>query len=128
MTDTLTDAATGTDSAPGYPIDKSMRCPFSPPADLRRLQADAPLQTVRLWDGSTAWLVTRYDELRRRHVAFGYGVHQCLGQQPARVEPQVVYGTLCRRVPTRRPAAGLAELPFRHDSTVYGVYEPPVTW
>lgn len=64
----------------------------------------------------------------RRHVAFGYGVHQCLGQPLARVELQVVYGTLYRRIPTLRPAAGLAEIPFKHDMLVYGVHELPVTW
>jgi cytochrome P450 len=29
----------------------------------------------------------------RQHVAFGFGVHQCLGQPLARAELQVVYGT-----------------------------------
>lgn len=40
----------------------------------------------------------------RHHVAFGYGAHQCLGQSLARVELQVVYGTLYRRIPTLAPA------------------------
>ncbi|QUQ65569.1 cytochrome P450 [Kutzneria sp. CA-103260] len=64
----------------------------------------------------------------RNHVAFGFGVHQCLGQPLARVELQVVYGTLYRRIPTLRLAAGLDEIPFKHDGSVYGVYELPVTW
>lgn len=64
----------------------------------------------------------------RQHVAFGYGVHQCLGQPLARVELQVVYGTLYRRIPTLRPAVGLDEIPFKHDMLVYGVHELPVTW
>jgi cytochrome P450 len=64
----------------------------------------------------------------RQHVAFGFGVHQCLGQPLARVELQVVYGTLYRRIPTLRLAAALDELPFKHDGSVYGVYELPVTW
>ncbi|MFJ2269186.1 cytochrome P450 [Streptomyces sp. NPDC087849] len=64
----------------------------------------------------------------RHHVAFGFGVHQCLGQPLARVELQVVYGTLFRRVPTLRPAADLDEIPFKHDGLVYGVYELPITW
>jgi cytochrome P450 len=64
----------------------------------------------------------------RHHVAFGYGVHQCLGQPLARVELQVVYGTLYRRIPTLRPAVGLSEIPFKHDMLVYGVHELPVTW
>jgi cytochrome P450 len=64
----------------------------------------------------------------RQHVAFGFGVHQCLGQPLARVELQVVYSTLYRRVPTLTLAADLREIPFKHDGLVYGVYELPVTW
>jgi cytochrome P450 len=64
----------------------------------------------------------------RRHVAFGFGVHQCLGQPLARMELQVVYSTLYRRIPTLRLAAEVDSLPFKHDGSVYGVYELPVTW
>ncbi|MFJ9855228.1 cytochrome P450 [Streptomyces sp. NPDC101150] len=64
----------------------------------------------------------------RHHMAFGFGVHQCLGQPLARVELQVVYSTLYRRIPTLRPAVDLDEIPFKHDSSAYGVYELPVTW
>ncbi|SOD62197.1 Cytochrome P450 [Streptomyces zhaozhouensis] len=64
----------------------------------------------------------------RHHVAFGYGAHQCLGQPLARLELRIVYGTLYRRVPTLRLAAELEELPFKHDGSVYGVYELPVSW
>ena len=64
----------------------------------------------------------------RHHVAFGFGVHQCLGQPLARMELQVVYGTLYRRIPTLRLATGIEHIPFKHDGFVYGVYELPVTW
>nr|WP_320777773.1 cytochrome P450 [Streptomyces sp. CRN 30] len=64
----------------------------------------------------------------RRHVAFGFGVHQCLGQPLARMELQVVYGTLYRRIPTLRLATGIENVPFKHDGFVYGVHELPVTW
>jgi hypothetical protein len=64
----------------------------------------------------------------RHHVAFGYGVHQCLGQPLARVELQVVYSTLYRRIPTLKLAAPVEELKFKHDMVVYGVHELPVTW
>lgn len=64
----------------------------------------------------------------RHHVAFGYGVHQCLGQPLARVELQVVYGTLYRRIPALRLAAGLEEIRFKDDMLVYGVHELPVSW
>ncbi|MCZ0991219.1 cytochrome P450 [Streptomyces diastatochromogenes] len=64
----------------------------------------------------------------RRHVAFGFGVHQCLGQPLARMELQVVYGTLYRRIPTLRPACALEDVPFKHDAFIYGVHELPVAW
>jgi cytochrome P450 len=64
----------------------------------------------------------------RHHVAFGYGVHQCLGQPLARVELQVVYGTLYRRIPTLRLAVPLEQVRFKHDMLVYGVHELPVSW
>ncbi|MGW0858213.1 cytochrome P450 [Streptomyces sp. NPDC002690] len=64
----------------------------------------------------------------RRHVAFGFGVHQCLGQPLARVELQVVYSTLYRRIPTLALATGLDQLRFKHDGVIYGVYDLPVTW
>ncbi|EWC61087.1 putative cytochrome P450 hydroxylase [Actinokineospora spheciospongiae] len=64
----------------------------------------------------------------RRHLAFGFGVHQCLGQQLARLELQVVYSTLYRRIPTLELATDLDKVPFKHDGAVYGVYELPVRW
>jgi cytochrome P450 len=64
----------------------------------------------------------------RNHVAFGFGVHQCLGQSLARMELQVVYGTLYKRIPTLALAGAIADVPFKHDASVYGVYELPVTW
>jgi cytochrome P450 len=64
----------------------------------------------------------------RHHVAFGFGVHQCLGQPLARVELQIAYGTLYRRLPGLRLAVPLEQIPFKHDSNVYGVYELPVTF
>ncbi|MEV0637379.1 cytochrome P450 [Streptomyces sp. NPDC050619] len=64
----------------------------------------------------------------RGHVAFGYGVHQCLGQSLARVELHEALPALLRRLPDLRLAVPLEELSFRHDMVVYGVYELPVAW
>jgi len=59
------------------------------------------------------------------HVGFGYGRHQCVGQQLARMELQIVLHTLLRRIPTLRLAVPIGELPFKHDALAYGIYELP---
>ncbi|MEV0904374.1 cytochrome P450 [Streptomyces hokutonensis] len=68
------------------------------------------------------------DRPASHHLAFGWGPHQCVGQQLARIELQVVFSTLFRRIPTLRLAADLAELSFKEDSQAYGIYELPVAW
>jgi cytochrome P450 len=62
------------------------------------------------------------------HVAFGFGVHQCLGQPLARMELSVVFNTLPRRLPTLRLAVPLEELPFKRDIIVHGLKSLPVAW
>ncbi|WP_329331298.1 cytochrome P450 [Streptomyces sp. NBC_00663] len=64
----------------------------------------------------------------RRHVAFGFGIHQCLGQPLARMELQVVYGTLYKRIPTLKAAVPLDDVRFKTDAFIYGVHELPVSW
>ncbi len=64
----------------------------------------------------------------RHHLAFGFGVHQCLGQPLARLELEIVYRTLYRRVPDLELAAEFEDVPFKHDGFVYGVHSLPVSW
>ncbi|MGW0201223.1 cytochrome P450 [Nonomuraea sp. NPDC003201] len=64
----------------------------------------------------------------RHHLAFGFGPHQCLGQNLARMELQIVFDTLFRRIPTLRLATPAEDLPFKTDAVIYGVHELPVTW
>ncbi|MGP4008547.1 cytochrome P450 [Streptomyces sp. 4N124] len=82
------------------------------------------------WDPEAFPEAERLDITRaaRQHQAFGYGPHQCLGQNLARLELQVVYGTLYRRVPTLRLAAPIEQLAFDHTGTTYGVKCLPVAW
>jgi len=63
----------------------------------------------------------------RRHVAFGFGLHQCLGQPLARIELQVVFSKLFVRFPNLRLAGNADDLAFR-NSIIYGVAELPVIW
>lgn len=62
------------------------------------------------------------------HVAFGHGIHQCLGQQLARVQMRVGYSALFRRFPTLRLAASPDEVSLRDHVAIYGVNRLPVTW
>jgi cytochrome P450 len=64
----------------------------------------------------------------RAHHAFGFGVHQCLGQSLGRVELQVVYGTLYRRIPTLALAVPFEEVPFAYEGVAYGLRSLPVSW
>jgi cytochrome P450 len=63
----------------------------------------------------------------RGHVAFGYGTHQCIGANLARVEMQVAFATLARRLPGLRLAVSPDDLKFK-DADIYGMKELPVTW
>ncbi|WP_380283137.1 cytochrome P450 [Kitasatospora purpeofusca] len=64
----------------------------------------------------------------RRHVAFGFGVHQCLGQPLARAELQIALATLFRRLPGLRLAVPEDSLKFRTDTLIYGLGSLPVAW
>jgi cytochrome P450 len=71
-------------------------------------------------------------DLRRpahKHMTFGHGPHQCLGMSLARLELQIAFPTLVRRIPTLRRAVHMDLIEFREPATgVYGVNELPVTW
>lgn len=63
-----------------------------------------------------------------QHLAFGFGVHQCIGQPLARAELRIALSGLARRLPGLSLAADPARLPTRDMSIVYGLAELPVTW
>ncbi|MFB6824437.1 cytochrome P450 [Streptomyces virginiae] len=64
----------------------------------------------------------------RHHLAFGFGIHQCLGQNLARAEMEIALGTLFRRLPGLRLAADPDEIPFKPGDTIQGMLELPVAW
>ncbi|MFI7545426.1 cytochrome P450 [Actinoplanes sp. NPDC049599] len=63
-----------------------------------------------------------------QHLAFGFGVHQCIGQPLARAELRVALARLARRLPGLALAADPAKPATRDSSIVYGLAELPVTW
>ncbi|WP_329171708.1 cytochrome P450 [Streptomyces sp. NBC_01477] len=62
------------------------------------------------------------------HLTFSHGIHQCLGQQLARLELRIGYTALLRRFPGLRLAEAPERIPMRSDMTVYGVHRLPVAW
>ncbi|WP_330240168.1 cytochrome P450 [Streptomyces sp. NBC_00525] len=64
----------------------------------------------------------------RNHVAFGFGIHQCLGQNLARAELEIALPALFRRLPGLRLAVEPQEVRIKPGDTVQGLLELPVTW
>ncbi|HEY2194335.1 MAG TPA: cytochrome P450 [Actinomycetospora sp.] len=62
------------------------------------------------------------------HVAFGYGIHHCLGAPLARIELRIAFSALLDRFPGLALAVDPAELEFRRDALIHGVEALPVTW
>jgi pentalenic acid synthase len=64
----------------------------------------------------------------RNHIAFGFGVHQCLGQNLARVILEIALHSLFERLPGLRLAVAADDVPFKPGIAVQGLIELPVTW
>ncbi|SEH03649.1 pentalenic acid synthase [Nonomuraea solani] len=62
------------------------------------------------------------------HVAFGHGVHQCVGANLARAELRIAFATLLTRMPALRLAVGWEELSFADDAPFFGLHAMPVAW
>lgn len=68
------------------------------------------------------------DRSARHHVAFGFGIHQCLGQNLARAEMEIALRSLFTRIPELRLAVPAAEIPFKPGDTLQGMIELPLAW
>ncbi|MFJ8503642.1 cytochrome P450 [Streptomyces avermitilis] len=81
-------------------------------------------------DGALLAEPDRFDITREpaAHVAFGHGVHHCLGAAMARMELRIAFPALLRRFPGLRLAVPESEVPFRVHALAHGVDRLPVTW
>lgn len=72
----------------------------------------------------------RFDIRRdaRGHVAFGHGLHHCLGAPLARLEGRIAIRTLLERCPGLAPDADEDRLPWVLGLLIRGVRELPVRW
>jgi cytochrome P450 len=62
------------------------------------------------------------------HLAFGHGVHHCLGAPLARMEMRIAFPALLRRFPTLALAEDFADVAFRSFHFIYGLKSLEVTW
>ena len=77
------------------------------------------------WDDAETLDIERPDV---RHLAFGHGIHFCLGAALARMEGDLALGALLRRFPDLRLAVPAAELHWGHGDglVLRGLTELPV--
>ncbi|WP_329572890.1 cytochrome P450 [Kitasatospora sp. NBC_01266] len=63
------------------------------------------------------------------NIAFGSGHHRCAGQVLVRMQMEVLFTTLLRRLPGLRLAVPVEELPFKDErALIEGLHELPITW
>ena len=72
----------------------------------------------------------RFDITRNpvQHLAFGAGIHRCIGQPLARMELQLGIGTLIQKLPAVRPTLPVGKLNFHGRMAIYGLESLPVAW
>jgi len=61
-----------------------------------------------------------------RHLAFGHGIHICLGATLANLELEIVLEALITRYPRMSLAIDESEIPFRTSTHLHGCYSLPV--
>ncbi|MDN0195767.1 cytochrome P450 [Streptomyces sp. S.PNR 29] len=62
------------------------------------------------------------------HLAFGAGIHYCLGAQLARIELQEAFKAILERMPSVRLAVPEPELRLKSASIIRGLESLPITW
>ncbi|MBB2946467.1 cytochrome P450 [Actinoplanes lutulentus] len=61
-----------------------------------------------------------------RHLAFGHGIHHCIGAPLARMEASIALGSLLRRFPGMRPAIPLTDVAWIPNGMMRGPLSLPV--
>jgi len=89
-----------------------------------------PLYSTANRDRSVFIDPDRFDVTRdaASHLAFGAGVHHCLGAQLARVELQEAFRGLIGRLPGLRLAVPAGDLEFKPGMAIHSLRELPVRW
>ena len=69
-----------------------------------------------------------FDRSHNPHLAFGHGIHHCLGAALARAELQIALASILRRFPRLQLAVPPHEVPWKIGLTVRGPESLPITW
>lgn len=72
----------------------------------------------------------RFDITRKpnKHLAFGYGIHFCIGAPLARLEAAIAFEVLLRRLPNLKIAASRNGLEFHKSLLLHAIQKLPVTF
>ncbi|GAA1658404.1 cytochrome P450 family protein [Actinoplanes couchii] len=70
--------------------------------------------------------VLSFERTRNQHLAFGHGIHHCLGAPLARLEAVIAFDRLLARFPEMRLAAAPGDLPWRSSAIIRGLQRLPV--
>ena len=99
MSETLAAEKTSAD-VPEYPMERAARCPFSPPLEMLEMNQAAPLSRVRIWNGTTPWLITEIEEATALFGAdyYPYGIEQSRKAIQALCDEQFAQGLISERV------------------------------
>ncbi|MDH6110595.1 cytochrome P450 [Kitasatospora sp. MAP12-15] len=62
------------------------------------------------------------------HMAFGHGIHKCVGAPLATLELETAIGALLDRFPDLQLSTEVKDIPYRDDMLLYGAHKLLVTW
>ncbi len=65
---------------------------------------------------------------RPSHLAFGHGIHRCVGAPLARLELEIALPAVLERFPGLQLAVSVEDLQYKAGAVVHGVRSLPVTW
>ncbi|MFJ8965728.1 cytochrome P450 [Lentzea sp. NPDC102401] len=129
---------------PGAAVEELLRYISLTPATARTALEDVEIDGVVVRAGDTVFVElgsANHDPARYAdpdvldlargtagHLAFGHGIHQCIGQHLARIELKIAFPGLFTRFPKLRLAVPEEELTHRASLVIGGLERMPVAW
>jgi cytochrome P450 len=118
------------------------RAPFRPMTIFAKRDLDVGGQVIPAGDSVTVLLdAVNHDPVRfeapetllldrklNSHLAFGHGIHRCVGAPLARAEGEIAVRTLLTRLPGLSLGCKQDEVVWRADFVLNGILELPVVW